>query len=189
MPEIYVPECRKSWCWKLKIRSRWWIITDLFIVCLCNLFTTCFHFLTLCQAAFWNGSWLLIIFQVSEANEDIFLIVQSSSWPEDGKHLRLAQQASYCNAGSTASVPFCVMTDAGSGLRRGTVERNIFHGLLHWVWAKCFSKVATPCVNWDLAADHHSISPSVSFPCWLNCDDQNVRVKSWLLRLATVFWG
>lgn len=35
-----------------------------------------------------------------------------------------------CDAGSIASVPFCVMTDAGDRLRRGILERNIFRGLL-----------------------------------------------------------
>lgn len=68
-----------------------------------------------------------------------------------------AQQAPHRNAGSMASIPFCLMADAGAGLRRSILGRNIFHGLLCWMWATRFSKVATPHVNWNLAPDHRSI--------------------------------
>lgn len=78
-----------------------------------------------------------------------------------------------CYAGSAASVPFCVMADAGHGLRRGVLDRNTLHGLLHWMGALHFSEVSTPYINRDPAADHRSVSAAMSFPCWLKCGDRS----------------
>lgn len=161
MAEIYVSEHRKSWYWILKMISRWWIITNL-VVHAC-LFATRFHLLTLCQATFlkWVGCWLF--FRWMRLMETRSWFVQSSSQPEDGKNLRLAQQAAQGNAGSAASVPLGVVTDAGDGLSRGILERSVSDGLLGWMWAVHVSEVATCCVSWDAAPDHCSISPSVGW--------------------------